>query len=204
MRMDGHTHTHTRYTTTDPTASLHITNLPRPPKHTYTPITAYGASKLCNLLFAFEFHRRYSSDGVSCNSVHPGNLLATNLMWNAGIMYRLSTILARPFTKSLVCVCVCVCVIYLSSFLLASLPYSFLPPSLSFFQEQAVATILYVAAHPSLANISGLYWYECHPVEPSHDALDSELAEGLWNFSQKLISDKIAGTSDVSSSSSDM
>jgi WW domain-containing oxidoreductase len=145
------------YTTTDPTVPLHISTLPRPPKHTYTPVTAYGASKLCNLLFAFEFHRRFSADGVCCHAVHPGNLLATNLTWNAGILYRVSVLLARPFTKSL---------------------------------EQAAATILYCAAHPSLERVSGLYWYECQPVEPSPDALDPELADGLWGFSHQLIHER--------------
>jgi WW domain-containing oxidoreductase len=149
------------YTTADPSAPLHLSSLPHPPRQTYTATTAYGASKLCNLLFAFEFHRRFSSDGISCHSVHPGNLLATNLTWNAGIMYRLSVLLARPFTKSV---------------------------------EQAAATILYCAAHPSLEGVSGLYWYEFQPVEPSPDALDPDLAEGLWNFSQKLIRERL-GTS---------
>jgi WW domain-containing oxidoreductase len=90
------------YTTTNPTTPLHIPSLPHPPKHTYTPITAYGASKLCNLLFALEFHRRFSLKGITCNAVHPGNLLATNLTRDAGILCRLSLLLARPFTKSVV------------------------------------------------------------------------------------------------------
>ena len=92
----------TRYPTPHPTTPLHLSSLPHPPQHTYTPITAYGASKLCNLLFALEFHRKYSERGVSCNAIHPGNLLPTNLMRGAGFLYRLSLILARPFTKSLV------------------------------------------------------------------------------------------------------
>ena len=61
-------------------------------------------------------------------------------------------------------------------------------------QEQAAATVVYCAAHPSLADVSGLYWYECHPVEPSNDATDPELGEGLWAFSEKLITERI-GTS---------
>ena len=80
------------------------------------------------------------------------------------------------------------------------------PPSLSphpgSMQEQAAATILYCAAHPSLSDVSGLYWHECHPVEPSADALDPELGEGLWDFSERLIQERI-GTI-CSSSGSDL
>ena len=75
---------------------------------------------------------------------------------------------------------------------LPSLPPS-LPPSSSLppIQEQAAATILYCAAHPALADVSGLYWYECHPVEPSDDALDLELGAGLWQFSEQLIAERV-------------
>jgi NAD(P)-dependent dehydrogenase (short-subunit alcohol dehydrogenase family) len=40
----------------------------------YTPMRAYGKSKLANLLFAFELQRRFERHGVDCASVaaHPG------------------------------------------------------------------------------------------------------------------------------------
>ena len=69
-----------------------------------------------------------------------------------------------------------------------------LPPS----QEQASATVLYCAAHPALANISGLYWYECHPVDPSNDALDADLGEGLWTFSERLVAERVGSISNNS------
>lgn len=62
-------------------------------------------------------------------------------------------------------------------------------------QDQAAATILYCASHPSLADISGLYWYECRPVDPSNDAVDPDLGEGLWTFSKQLITDRIGSGS---------
>ena len=74
----------------------------RPSRDTYNAFAAYGSSKLCCLLFAQELHRRFAGKGVTCNSVHPGNLLSTNLMRNAGCMYKTAVILARPFTNSIV------------------------------------------------------------------------------------------------------
>jgi WW domain-containing oxidoreductase len=79
---------------------LHSLNHSSPAK--YNPITAYGASKLCNLLFAMEFSRRYVEKGVACNAVHPGNLLPTGLSKGAGLFYRAAFAMARPFTKSVV------------------------------------------------------------------------------------------------------
>ncbi len=68
----------------------------------YRAITTYGASKLCNLLFALELHRRYTEKGVACTAVHPGNLLPTQLSRGAGLFYRAAFAMARPFTKSVV------------------------------------------------------------------------------------------------------
>ncbi len=85
---------------------LNLQSLRHPNKETYSAITAYGASKLCNLLFMLEFHRRYNELGVACNAVHPGNLLPTNLMRNAGCAYFCAFSLARMFTRTVVSVCV--------------------------------------------------------------------------------------------------
>ena len=41
---------------------------------TYSPWTAYGRSKLANILFARGFNDRYSQDGVTAYSLHPGNI----------------------------------------------------------------------------------------------------------------------------------
>ena len=87
----------------DNSSKLDLQFLQNPtPNNKYKVITAYGASKLCNLLFALEFNRRYVEDGIYCNAVHPGNILPTNLVRNAGMMYRTAFTLAKLFTKSLV------------------------------------------------------------------------------------------------------
>ena len=81
---------------------LDLQLLRHPSKDRYSPITAYGTSKLCNLLFALQFHRNNVEQGVFCNAVHPGNLLPTNLTRDLGQMYKIAFTMARPFTKSVV------------------------------------------------------------------------------------------------------
>lgn len=69
------------------------------PKDKYWSIVAYNQSKLCNLLFAMEFNRRLKPKGVTCNAVHPGNLIYTSLSKNSWL-YWFFFLMARPFTKT--------------------------------------------------------------------------------------------------------
>ncbi len=43
-------------------------------EHDYSPNTAYGNSKLMNILFTKELHRRYHNKGISSVAFHPGTL----------------------------------------------------------------------------------------------------------------------------------
>ena len=72
-----------------------------PSKNDYWAMLAYNRSKLCNILFSNELHRRLSPRGVTSNAVHPGNMMYSSLHrgWWA---YTLLFTLARPFTKSMV------------------------------------------------------------------------------------------------------
>jgi NAD(P)-dependent dehydrogenase (short-subunit alcohol dehydrogenase family) len=45
----------------------------------YDPWLAYGQSKTANVLFAVEATKRWASDGITANAVHPGAIAATNL-----------------------------------------------------------------------------------------------------------------------------
>ncbi len=58
----------------------------------YSGMSAYGQSKLANVLFAYELARRLQGTGVIVNALHPG-MVATNFAANNGPLGRL----ARPF-----------------------------------------------------------------------------------------------------------
>jgi NAD(P)-dependent dehydrogenase (short-subunit alcohol dehydrogenase family) len=45
----------------------------------YDPWLAYGQSKTANVLFAVEATRRWGSDGITANAVHPGAIAESNL-----------------------------------------------------------------------------------------------------------------------------
>ena len=68
-------------------------------KGKYWSIVAYNQSKLCNLLFSMELNRRLKPKGVTCNAVHPGNLIYTSLSKHSWF-YWLFFLMARPFAKS--------------------------------------------------------------------------------------------------------
>lgn len=94
-------------------ASLNLCSLQKPNKDDYHAITAYGTSKLCNVLFGLELNRILIPVGVTCNVVHPGNLLSTNMLRNAGIFYNLLRLIMRPFVKSVVSELIRTCVIFI-------------------------------------------------------------------------------------------
>lgn len=64
----------------------------------FVSFMAYNDSKLFNILFANELHRRLYKHNITVLSCHPGNMVFTNLQrywW----LLRLVYFLARPFTK---------------------------------------------------------------------------------------------------------
>ncbi|ELK14444.1 WW domain-containing oxidoreductase [Pteropus alecto] len=71
-----------------------------PSKNDYWAMLAYNRSKLCNILFSNELHRRLSPRGVTSNAVHPGNMMYSSLHRHWWV-YTLLFTLARPFTKSM-------------------------------------------------------------------------------------------------------
>lgn len=62
----------------------------------YDGMKAYGASKLCNILFSRSLSERLAADGITSNSVHPG-VVKTNFAQNysnfRGVLFNLM----RPF-----------------------------------------------------------------------------------------------------------
>jgi retinol dehydrogenase 12 len=57
-------------------------------KGMYSGPKAYGRSKLANVLFTYELHRRLDEQGVTANALHPG-LVRTNIWTHYGFLSRL-------------------------------------------------------------------------------------------------------------------
>jgi NAD(P)-dependent dehydrogenase (short-subunit alcohol dehydrogenase family) len=57
-------------------------------KRGYSPMRAYGRSKLANLYFTYELARRLEGTGVTVNAMHPG-FVKTNMAANNGWLVRL-------------------------------------------------------------------------------------------------------------------
>ena len=51
---------------------IDYTRLPSTPASSYSPWGAYQQSKLANILFALEIHHRFSTQGLTAYSLHPG------------------------------------------------------------------------------------------------------------------------------------
>jgi NAD(P)-dependent dehydrogenase (short-subunit alcohol dehydrogenase family) len=58
--------------------------------------------------------------------------------------------------------------------------------------EQGAATSCYVATSPALAGVSGYYFADCNPEEPSATMQDVEMAKRLWDTSEDLVRDYLA------------
>lgn len=65
----------------------------------YNHFTAYGRSKLCNLLFTYELARRLGETPLTVNAVDPG-LVATEFAKNNGLLARLGMNLLKPIARS--------------------------------------------------------------------------------------------------------
>jgi WW domain-containing oxidoreductase len=70
------------------------------PADRYKSLIAYGQAKLCNVLFANELTRRFSSQGIYANSLHPGSMIGTSIFRDS-LAAKLLAAVARPFAKSI-------------------------------------------------------------------------------------------------------
>jgi len=55
--------------------------------------------------------------------------------------------------------------------------------------EEGAATQVYLATHPSLANVSGYFFKDCNPFLPGGNMENDELAARLWEVSEQLTAD---------------
>jgi len=134
-------------------------------EQSYSSWSAYGQSKLCNILFTKELAKRLGDKKVYVNAVHPG-YVATELGRNLSQTYGsfLSPIMA------------------IGTSLFAKSP------------QNGALTSLYVATDSDIEknNWTGEYFVPTakHQI-PSSLAGNPELAKKLWEFSEKLIQEKL-------------
>jgi len=65
----------------------------------YSGGSAYGQSKLANVVFTYELARRLTGTGVTANCLHPG-AVNTNFFDNVKGLFGLLTTIGRPFLRS--------------------------------------------------------------------------------------------------------
>eukprot|EP00882_Tetradesmus_deserticola_P001513 GHRQ01001635.1.p1 GENE.GHRQ01001635.1~~GHRQ01001635.1.p1 ORF type:complete len:344 (+),score=122.34 GHRQ01001635.1:665-1696(+) len=121
---------------------------------------AYGQSKLCNVLFARELHKRLTAEGAPVTSVvcHPGVIM---------------TELGRHIAKSISPVMMKL-LLTTFSWVFKSIP-------------QGAATEVYLATSPNIKG--GEYYADCN-ISPSTAAShDAELGRRLWELSEKMVAD---------------
>ncbi|BCL28945.1 SDR family NAD(P)-dependent oxidoreductase [Streptomyces aurantiacus] len=134
----------------------------------YDPVHAYGASKLENILFTSELHRRHHADGLSAASFYPGNVL-TNFASDttSSIMRTVRFFGTKPVLGKL----------------LLSTP------------EQGADQIVWLAeGSPEGGDWrSGAYYYKRKDVEPKNpQAVDADLARRLWVRSEELLAGRLS------------
>ena len=52
--------------------------------------------------------------------------------------------------------------------------------------EEGAKTIVYLAASPEVAGVSGQYFFECKPTTPTREAQNDEDGERLWKISEEI------------------
>jgi len=123
----------------------------------YSPDKGYSQSKLANVLFTYELHRRLAAKGiqnVTVNSLHPGvvntnifeKYLGTTLYW-----------LASPFTR-----------------LLLKTP------------QQGAETSIYLATSPEVEGVSGKYFVDKKENPSSPLSYNEDDAKRLWKVSKEM------------------
>lgn len=124
----------------------------------YRAWTAYGQSKIANILFAKELAKRLAGTGKTANALHPG-VIATNLTRNVGL---------PPAVVS---------------FVFGGIGSALFMKNVG----QGAATECYVAVNPKVAGVTGEYFADSNIKAPRADANDPALAAKLWEVSEKIV-----------------
>ena len=127
----------------------------------YRGISAYGQSKLANVLFTRELAHRLEGTGVTAHSLHPG-LVRTGFGRNNGGAIGA---LFRVFQTRV--------------FQIVPIPFILTP-------EQGAETSIYLASSPDVESVTGKYFVKKEPVPSSESSSDPALAARLWQVSEEL------------------
>ena len=123
----------------------------------YSGMSAYGQSKLANVLFTYELARRLEGTGVTVNALHPG-VVKTGFGRNSGgatgLFFRAFQTVASPFLLS---------------------------------ADRGAETSIYLASSSEVDSVSGKYFVKKEPVQSSEASDDIAVAQKLWRVSEKLV-----------------
>lgn len=128
----------------------------------YNPVTAYGQSKLANILFTSELSKRLGDNSnVSTYSLHPGTI-RTELTRNLGEgLFFLIPHMLKIF-KPIFC-------------LVTKTPW------------EGAQTTIHCAISDDVLKYKGYYFSDCKPKIPSKDARNKEDSKKLWEISEQLV-----------------
>jgi NAD(P)-dependent dehydrogenase (short-subunit alcohol dehydrogenase family) len=125
----------------------------------YDGLDAYARSKLANVLFTVGLARRL--DGPTANCCHPGLVPGSHIWRDASLPVSLAV------------------------GLLARLPVP-IPGTTVKTPAEGAETSVYLAASPAVDGVTGQYFSDCAPDEPSSTATDDRLVRELWELSEEL------------------
>lgn len=128
----------------------------------FSPVVMYSNSKLFNTLWAYQVQKRYYTQyGITCNSLHPGSGLFTNLGRGDA-----STCLRCLITPILILIT----------------PFAWL---IGFFQTWRQGGIAELAA--AEVKDGGIYLFRDKPSVSSKTSLDLDTQEWLWKETERLL-----------------
>lgn len=129
----------------------------------YPGFTVYGQSKLANVLFTYELARRLDTADVIVNAMHPGVVRTGFGKNNDGAIGRLFA-LAHVVAR----------------------PF-FISP------ERGADTIVHLASSPDVEGVTGKYFVKRQAVPSSPASYDEDLARRLWETSEAMVAQAVAG-----------
>ncbi|MFP4550294.1 MAG: SDR family oxidoreductase [Spirochaetales bacterium] len=127
-------------------------------ERSYGGMKAYAQSKIANILFVRELASRLGGSSVTVNALHPGAVSTNIASSRRGSQHLLRRILQA-----------------------VARPFLRTP-------EKGAETLIYLATSSEVAGVSGNYYDDKKPVEPSAQARDDQAAERLWRESCNLVS----------------